>query len=154
MHIISFVSWLYFWWTSMNMFCVRSLLTDCVLSFTAIPFNCSWMWTILWYTRWKEPQSLFLQKRRNFFVFWDTRYLPIPSTYTFIIPLLILGQIVVHQMFTVCEVAKKDSWTVLQSFTRPLLSSTLAKSGGNYLEACNILLQSPDAHKWAKFMLC
>ena len=56
-------------------------------------------------------------------------------------------QVVVYQMFTACQVAEKASWIVLQSFTRPQLSSALARGGGSYLEACNILLQSPDAHK-------
>ena len=50
-------------------------------------------------------------------------------------------------MFTAVQVAEKASWIILQSFTRPQLSSTLARDSGNYLEACNILLQSPDAHK-------
>ena len=52
-----------------------------------------------------------------------------------------------YQMYAACQVAEKASWIILQSFTRPQLSSALARGGGNYLEACNILLQSPDAHK-------
>jgi hypothetical protein len=56
-------------------------------------------------------------------------------------------QVVVYQMFTAVQVAEKASWIILQSFTRPQLSLTLARDSGNYLEACNILLQSPDAHK-------
>ena len=50
-------------------------------------------------------------------------------------------------MRAACQVAEKASWTILQSFSRPQLSLTLARGGGNYLEACNILIQSPDAHK-------
>lgn len=57
-------------------------------------------------------------------------------------------QIVVYQMFTACQVAEKASWVILQSFTRPQLSPGLARGGGNYMEACNILLQSPDARKY------
>lgn len=56
-------------------------------------------------------------------------------------------QVVVYQMFAACQVAEKSSWIILQSLTRPQFSSALARGGGNYLEACNVLLQSPDARK-------
>jgi hypothetical protein len=54
-------------------------------------------------------------------------------------------QVVVYQMYAACQVAEKASWIILRAFTRPQFSSALARGGGNYLEACNILLQSPDA---------
>ena len=56
-------------------------------------------------------------------------------------------QVVVYQMYAACQVAEKASWIILRAFTRPQFSSALARGGGNYLEACNILLQSPDACK-------
>jgi hypothetical protein len=62
-------------------------------------------------------------------------------------------QVVVYQMFTAVQVAEKASWIILQSFTRPQLSLTLARDSGNYLEACNILLQSPDAHNKLDILL-
>ena len=64
-----------------------------------------------------------------------------------IVIVCVYEQVVVYQMYAACQVAEKASWIILQSFTRPQFSATLARGGGSYLEACTILLQSPDARK-------
>ena len=50
-------------------------------------------------------------------------------------------------MLIACQIAGEQKWHILQRFHRPLLSHTLAKSAGGVMEACNIILESQDAHK-------
>lgn len=61
--------------------------------------------------------------------------------------LLSLLQVVVHLMQLACQLAEGQQWQVLQRLTHPILTHSLAKSTGDYMEACNVVLESPDALK-------
>ncbi|XP_064403899.1 mediator of RNA polymerase II transcription subunit 17-like [Halichondria panicea] len=56
-------------------------------------------------------------------------------------------QILLHQGQVARSVASDLKWVILQTFDRPLLSSSLLQTSHDYLMACSLSLQSPDAHK-------
>ncbi len=58
-------------------------------------------------------------------------------------------QILLHQGQVARSVASDLKWVILQTFDRPLLSSSLLQTSHDYLMACSLSLQSPDAHKSA-----
>ncbi len=58
-------------------------------------------------------------------------------------------QILLHQSQVARSVASGLKWVILQTFDRPLLSSSLLQTSHDYLMACSLSLQSPDAHKYA-----
>ena len=77
-------------------------------------------------------------------------YLPLDVsllTLTLLCLLFVFLQVMVHLMQLACQLAEGQKWQVLQRFTHPVLSRTLAKSSGDYMEACNIVLESPDTLK-------
>ena len=62
-------------------------------------------------------------------------------------------KVVLHQMGVVKEVADGRGWRVVQELPHAVFSRALAKSPSSsslhcYSETCNIVLLSPDAHRW------
>ena len=62
-------------------------------------------------------------------------------------------QVVVHRMQEASKLAKERNWHIVHMHSRPLLSPALAKSNESYMEACSLVMETPDAKTYAKHQL-